>query len=114
MRHGPSRRADNQRNLEALKVLRGRAKHAEAALEPLRARVRELTARAESHAEEVKAVRRYTRRKTVAGTASCSALPGFTSGASVAELHTCRYFLCRMCCMLRVYVFFCGRKAAEC
>lgn len=56
-----SRRADNQRNVEALKVLRGRAKHAEAALEPLRARVRELTARAESHAEEVKAVRPRTR-----------------------------------------------------
>jgi len=53
----PARRADNQRNSAALTALRGRAEAAEAALEPLRARGREAAAQAESHAEEVKAVR---------------------------------------------------------
>jgi len=51
------RRADNQRNSAALTALRGRAEAAEAALEPLRARGCEAAAQAESHAEEVKAVR---------------------------------------------------------
>ena len=70
----PARRADNQRNSAALTALRGRAEAAEAALEPLRARGREAAAQAESHAEEVKAVRAPARALSLGASLSRSVM----------------------------------------
>ena len=57
------RRAEKQRLHTQLQAFQARAERAEAALEPLRAHVRELTAQVESHAEEVKSVRRAHPRR---------------------------------------------------
>ena len=53
----PGRRAEKQQLQAQVQILQGRAERSERALEPLRARVRDLTAQVESHAEEVKSVR---------------------------------------------------------
>lgn len=51
------RRAEKQQLQAQLHALQARAECSERALEPLRTRVRDLTAQVESHAEEVKSVR---------------------------------------------------------
>ena len=51
------RRAEKQQLQAQVQILQARAERSERALEPLRARVRDLTAQVESHAEEVNSVR---------------------------------------------------------